>query len=73
MEKNREEDLFIVVLYSMITIMLIYIGFIYTISYVGAGISAYVAYTAFHGDKAIAKYAALKEGFKIRKDAKNDK
>ena len=73
MEKNRKEDLFIVVLYSIITIMLIYIGFIYTLSYVGAGISALVAFTFFQGDKATVKYAALKEGFKIRKDAKNGK
>ena len=73
MENNRKEDLFIAVLYSIITIMLIYIGFIYTISYVGACITAFVAYNAFQGDKATAKYAALKEGFKLRKADKNGK
>jgi len=71
MENNR--DIFIVVLYSVITVMLILLGFLYTISFVGAGITAFVAYTTFQGDKVNVKYAVLKEGFKLRKGAKKIK
>ena len=71
MENNK--DIFIVVLYSVITVMLIILGFLYTISFVGAGITAFVAYYTFQGDKVNVKYAVLKEGFKLRKGAKKIK
>lgn len=50
MDKNKKIRIFIGVLYSMITVMLIFIGDIYTISLLGAVLSAYVAYTAFKRD-----------------------
>ena len=73
MENNRKTEIFIIVLYSIITVMLLLLGFIYPISYLGAGITAFVAYTAFQGEKVTIKYARLKEGFKIRKNSKNGK
>lgn len=71
MENNRTTEIFIGVLYSVITVMLLLLGFIYIISYLGACITAFVAYSAFQGERVTVKYARLKEGFKIRKDAKN--
>lgn len=71
MNKNRKMNIIIGVLYSMITIMLLLVGFVYVVSLIGAVISAFVAYTAFRGDNVIVKYAKLKEGFIIRKHAKN--
>lgn len=73
MENNRRTDLFIFVLYSVITVILILLGFIYTISFLGAGITAFVAYNSFHGETVTIKYARLKKGFKLRKAAKNNK
>ena len=73
MEKDRKSSIFIGVLYTMITVMLILLGFIYTVSFLGAGISAFVAYTAFRGDNVNIKYAKLKDGFRIRKNVNNDK
>ena len=73
MENNIKINIFMGVLYSLVTVMLVLIGFVYTVSFVGAGISAFIAYTAFRGDKVTIKFAKLKKGFKIRKDAKNGK
>jgi len=50
MDKNKKIKVFIGVLYSIITVMLIFIGDIYTISFLGAALSAFVAYTAFKPD-----------------------
>ena len=58
MEKNKRIQIFIGILYSMITIMLIFIGYIYTLSFLGAGISAFVAYNAF---KSYNKYTKIKK------------
>lgn len=73
MEKNKKINIFIGILYSIITVILMLFGFIYTLSFVGAGITAFVAYTAFRDGKINVKFAKLKDGFKIRKNAKNGK
>ena len=71
MNKNKKLKLFIGVLYSLITVMLVLLGYIYKICYLGAAISAFVACNAFQGDKVSIKFAKIKEGAKIRKTARD--
>ena len=63
-KNSKKIALFIFVLYSILSKMLIFIEFIYMISFVGVGKSDFVAYTAFQGDKVNVKYVIFKKGFK---------
>lgn len=61
MEKNKKIKIFIGVLYSTITVMLILIGSAYTISYLGACISAFIAYNAFKNETVNVRSTNLKK------------
>ncbi len=71
MSTNKKIEIFIGLLYSILTLMLILLGFVYTVSFLGAAISGLMAYIAFRGDNVNNKFAKLKKGFRLRKSAKH--